>query len=142
MNKRAQPLTILMADDDEDDRILTRIVLQKSRVVHRFLTVEDGEELMDYLYRRGKFSDPASSPRPDLVLLDLNMPRKNGWEALCEIKLDPRFRDIPIVVLTVSKDFEDIYRSNNLGADSYLTKPITMQSLESLMNELRPLVAT
>ena len=141
MNKRAQLLTILMADDDENDRILTRIVLQKSRIAHRFLTVEDGEELMDYLYRRGRFSDPTSSPRPDLVLLDLNMPRKNGWESLCEIKLDPRLRDIPIVVLTVSKKYEDIYRSNNLGADSYLTKPITTESLEIVMKEVRALIA-
>ena len=141
MNKRAQPLTILMADDDEDDRILTRIVLQKCRVAHRLLTVEDGEELLDYLYRRGQFSDPTSSPRPDLLLLDLNMPRKNGWEALCEIKLDPRLRDLPIVILTISKKFEDIYRSNNLGADSYLTKPITIESLENVMKELRALIA-
>lgn len=141
MNKRAQLLTILMADDDEDDRILTRIVLQKCPVAHRFLTVEDGEDLMDYLYRRGQFGDATCSPRPDLILLDLNMPRKNGWEALCEIKLDPRLRDIPIVILTVSKDFEDIYRSNNLGADSYLTKPIAIESLENVIKELGTLAA-
>lgn len=137
MTKRAQPLTILMADDDEDDRHLTRIVLEKSHIPHCFFMVEDGDELTDYLYRRGVYSDPARSPRPGLILLDLNMPRKNGWEALCEIKMDARLRDIPIVILTGSKEFEDIYRSNNLGADSYLTKPITAESLGKVMEELR-----
>ena len=132
--------TVLIADDDEEDRSLTRIVLQKSRIAHRFLIVEDGEELMDYLHHRGQYSDPAKSPRPGLILLDLNMPRKNGWEALCEIKLDARLRDIPIVILTVSKEFEDIYRSNNLGADSYLTKPITVESFGKVLKELRTLV--
>ena len=140
MTKRAQPLTILIADDDEEDRILTRIFLQKYQITHRFLMVEDGQELVDYLYRRRQYSDPARSPRPGLILLDLNMPRKNGWEALCEIKLDARWRDIPIVILTVSKEFEDIYRSNNLGADSYLTKPITVESFGKVLKELRTLV--
>jgi CheY-like chemotaxis protein len=139
MTKRARLLTILIADDDEEDRILTRIVLQKSQIAHRYLMVEDGEELMDYLYRRGQYSDAASSPRPDLILLDLNMPRKNGWEALCEIKLDAHLRDIPIVILTGSKEYEDIYRSNNLGADSYLTKPITTESFGTVLKELRTL---
>ena len=140
MTKRAQPLTILIADDDEEDRILTRNFLKKSQIAHRFLMVEDGQELVDYLYRRGQYSDPARSPRPGLILLDLNMPRKNGWEALCEIKLDARLRDIPIVILTVSKEFEDIYRSNSLGADSYLTKPITVESFGKVLKELRTLV--
>lgn len=136
MNTRVQPRTILMADDDEDDRILTQVVLRKSHPAHQFLSVEDGEELMDYLKRRGRFWAPAQSPRPDLVLLDLNMPRKNGWEALYEIKLDPSLWEIPVVILTASKEFEDIYRSHNLGADGYLTKPITSESFEKMLNEL------
>jgi len=136
MNIRVQRPTILMADDDEDDRMLTQIVLKKCRLAHQFLSVEDGEELMDYLYRRHRFCDPARSPRPDLVLLDLNMPRKNGWEALCEIKLDTYLREIPVVILTVSREFEDIYRSHNLGAEAYLTKPISPGSFEKMLKEL------
>lgn len=136
MNIRFQPRTILMADDDEEDRILTEIVLKSAFPDHQFFAVENGEELMDYLKRRSRFHEPAQSPRPDLLLLDLNMPRKNGWEALCELKLNPCLREIPVVILTVSKEFEDIYRSHNLGADAYLTKPITSESFEKVLGEL------
>ena len=118
-----KPITILVADDDPDDRLLAKHALEKSRLANDLRFVEDGEELVDYLYRRGKFADPRTSPRPGLILLDLNMPRKDGREALKEIKSDPKLRDIPVVVLTTSKADEDIARIYSLGGNSYITKP-------------------
>lgn len=133
----ARPITILLADDDEEDRMLTHDALNESRVVNDLKFVEDGEELLDYLYRRGKFSDPGSAPRPGLILLDLNMPKKDGREALREIKADPDLRRIPIVVLTTSKAEEDIYRTYDLGANSFIAKPVKFESLVSLMKEIK-----
>lgn len=126
---RARPITILMADDDADDRQMTREAFEASHLVNDLRFVEDGEELMDYLHRRGKYADPATSPRPGLILLDLNMPRKDGREALEEIKADTRFRTIRVVVLTTSKAEEDIIRTYNLSAASYITKPVTFEGL-------------
>src|SRR4051794_8190200 len=99
----AKPITILMADDDEDDRMMTKEAFVESRVANDLKFVVDGEELMDYLQRRGRFTDPASSPRPGLILLDLNMPRKDGRQALREIKADPALRCIRVVILTTSE---------------------------------------
>lgn len=124
---------ILMADDDADDRILTKEALEESRVLNELRFVEDGEELMDYLKRRGKYTD---APRPGLILLDLNMPRKDGREALKEIKADPDLRRIPVVVMTTSKAEEDIFRSYDLGASSFITKPVTFDRLVELMKAL------
>lgn len=132
----AKPITILMADDDPDDRLLAREALERSRLANNLRFVEDGEELIDYLYRRGKFADPHTSPRPGLILLDLNMPKKDGREALKEIKSDPKLRDIPVVVLTTSKADEDIARTYNLGVNSYITKPVKFSSLVSVMKAI------
>jgi len=137
MNKRARKsITILMADDDPEDRMITQDGFQESKLANELHFVEDGEELMDYLYRRGKFSDPEEPPRPGLILLDLNMPRKDGREALAEIKADPGLRSIPVVVLTVSKAEEDIVRSYDLGANSYITKPVTFEGLVAVLKTL------
>ncbi len=136
MDRQRKPITILMADDDEDDRIMTKEALEEARLVNDFHVVEDGEELMEYLHHRGKYSDPNNSPRPGLILLDLNMPRKDGREALEEIKKDPNLRQIPVVVLTTSKAEEDIYRTYDLGVNSFITKPVTFESLVEVMNAL------
>ncbi|HZA28069.1 MAG TPA: response regulator [Gammaproteobacteria bacterium] len=129
----AQPIVILMADDDADDRLLTQDAMTDARVINDLHFVTNGEELMDYLYRRGRYADMATSPRPGLILLDLNMPKKDGREALQEIKADPNLRRIPVVILTTSKAEEDIYRSYDLGANSFITKPVTFESLIELM---------
>lgn len=129
-------LAILMADDDEDDVLLTRTALEESRLKNPFFAVKDGEELLDYLCHRGKFSDPQTAPRPGLILLDLNMPRKDGREALREIKTNPTLRHIPVVVLTTSKAEEDIIRSYDLGANSFIVKPVTFASLVNVINIL------
>lgn len=136
MKQLGQPIIILMADDDADDRMLTKDALEESRVLNELRFVEDGEELMDYLTRRGRFSDPADSPRPGLILLDLNMPKKDGREALKEIKADPDLRRIPVVVMTTSKAEEDIFRSYDIGASSFITKPVTFGRLVDLMRAL------
>jgi CheY-like chemotaxis protein len=136
MTTPAKPITILMADDDADDRMMAKEAFEESRVANDLRFVVDGEELMDYLKRRGRFTDPASSPRPGLILLDLNMPRKDGREALQELKQDPRFRAIRVIILTTSKAEEDILRTYNLSAASYITKPVTFESLVDVVRTL------
>lgn len=136
MKGRRTTVTILMADDDEDDCMLAREALAESRLANALYLVRDGEELMDYLHQRGKYTDRNLAPRPGLILLDLNMPKKDGREALREIKTDPQLKHIPIVVLTTSKAEEDIYRSYELGANSYITKPVTFASLVEVMRTI------
>lgn len=134
--KHATPINILMADDDEDDRLLTLDALKESRVLNNLYCVEDGVELLEFLRREGKYSDPKDSPRPSLILLDLNMPRKDGREALQEIKNDPSLRGIPVVILTTSKEEEDMLKGYDLGCASYITKPVNFEGLVDLMRAL------
>jgi len=136
MPNGARPIVILLADDDEEDRMLAADALEESRVVNDLRFVEDGDELLDYLYRRGRYSEPDAAPLPGLILLDLNMPRKDGREALREIKADPDLRRIPIIVLTTSKAEEDIYRTYDLGANSFITKPVSFDGLVAVMRDI------
>lgn len=131
-----RPFVILMADDDPDDRMLAREAFAESRLANELHTVDDGEALLDYLHRRGRYAPPASAPRPGLILLDLNMPRKDGREALQEIKADPELRRIPVVVLTTSKAEEDICRTYDIGANSFVTKPVTFEGLVDVVRTL------
>lgn len=133
-DSRLEP--ILMADDDPDDRLMAREAFEESGLANRLFFVHDGQALMDYLRRRGEFADPARSPRPGVILLDLNMPRKDGREALCEIKADPDLRRIPVVILTTSKAEEDILRSYDLGANSFITKPVTFESFVNVARNI------
>lgn len=133
----ARSITILMADDDEDDRILTADALKRSRLLNDVRSVVDGEDLMSYLYGRGAYGPGGiPAPRPGLILLDLNMPKKDGREALAEIKSDPALRQIPVVVLTTSKAEEDIVRTYDLGVNSFVSKPVTFEELASVMQTL------
>jgi len=128
-------MTILMADDDDEDREITQEALQDSRLANEMRFVVDGQDLMDYLRREGAYEDPAvDAPRPGIILLDLNMPKKDGREALAEIKADERLRRIPVVVLTTSKDEEDVFRTYDLGVSSFITKPVTFAGLVEVMN--------
>jgi CheY-like chemotaxis protein len=132
-----QPITILMADDDEDDRELTRDALQDSRLAKEMRFVVDGQDLIDYLRRQGPYAESSTqTPRPGIILLDLNMPRKDGREALAEIKADESLKAIPIVVLTTSKDEDDVHRTYALGANSFITKPVTHTGLVDVMRSL------
>jgi CheY-like chemotaxis protein len=130
------PITILMADDDPDDRQLTQEALEEGRLINDIRFVEHGEELLEYLRRQGKYAAPADAPRPGLILLDLNMPRKDGRTVLKEIKSDPALRTIPVVVLTTSKADEDVYRSYDLGVNSYIVKPVTFEALVDILQTL------
>ena len=136
MSNPKKTVTILMADDDADDRQMTKEAFEESRLINDLRFVCDGVELMDYLQRRGKYSDPATSPRPGLILLDLNMPKKDGREALKEIKDDPNLRSIRVVVLTTSKSEEDIMRAYDLSAASYITKPVTFAAMAEVIKTL------
>jgi CheY-like chemotaxis protein len=129
-------ITILMADDDADDREMAKEAMDESRLHNDLRFVHDGEELLDYLRRRGRFEEPSSSPRPGLLLLDLNMPKMDGHEVLREIKSDPELRQIPVVVLTTSKTEEDILRSYDLGASSFIAKPVTFAGLVNVIRAL------
>ena len=130
------PIVILMADDDADDRMLTRDALEESRVLNELRFVEDGEELMQYLTRQGKFVKPEDSPRPGLILLDLNMPNKNGLECLAEIRTDNVLKNIPVVVLSTSKDIRDIELCYTKGANLFFSKPYTFGSLKTLIHSI------
>ena len=130
------PITILMADDDADDRALTKEALEEGHLINTIRFVEHGEELIEYLKRTGRYAPPAEAPRPGLILLDLNMPRKDGRAVLKEIKSDPDLRTIPVVVLTTSKADEDVYRSYDLGVNSYIVKPVTFEALVDILQTL------
>jgi len=136
MSEIREPLTVLVADDDEDDRAFIEKNWAKSRAANGLRFVVDGEELTEYLNHTGRYTEPGSAPRPGVILLDLNMPKKDGWQALREIKANPELCEIPIVILTTSKAEEDICRSNDLGADSYITKPVIFEALVDVLRVL------
>lgn len=127
---------ILLAEDDDDDFYLTQQALQQNRLLNEVRRVKDGEELMDCLRHCHQFSQADHAPQPSLILLDLNMPRKDGREALREIKSDPKLRHIPVVVLTTSRAEEDVVRSYEFGVNSFITKPVTFQGLVDAMKAL------
>jgi CheY-like chemotaxis protein len=131
------PISILICDDDEDDRMLTQQALERAHISNALHFVEDGEQCLDYLYQRGEFAgETGLAPRPGLVLLDLNMPKLGGREVLTVIKSDPTLLDIPVVVLSTSHHDEDIVRSYQLGVNSFITKPVTFSGLVEAMNVL------
>jgi CheY-like chemotaxis protein len=129
---------ILLADDDEDDRDFTREALRGAGVANDMRFVVDGQDLMDYLKREGNYADGSvDAPRPGVILLDLNMPKKDGREALAEIKTDQDLRTIPVVALTTSSDEQDVLRTYALGVNSFITKPVTFVGLVEAMRTLQ-----
>ncbi len=128
--------TILLAEDDPEDIYLIGEALEESKLPSQLVIVQNGEEVLDYLYRRGSYEQASHSPLPNLILLDLNMPRKDGRDVLVEIKQDPKLRRIPIVILTNSQAEEDIIRSYDLGVSGYITKPV---NFEGLLNAIKAL---
>jgi CheY-like chemotaxis protein len=133
---KAKPIIILLAEDDPDDRYLIGEAIDESRLVNQLFVVENGEELLDYLYHRGRYIDTEKWPRPGLILLDLNMPRKDGREVLREIKNDPTLARIPVIVLTTSQAEEDVRGSYDWGASGFITKPVTFSGLVDVMNAI------
>jgi CheY-like chemotaxis protein len=136
MKNQIKPIVILIAEDDAEDRMLVKDALTESRLANNVHFVEDGEQLLDYLYNRGNYQDKTLHPAPGLILLDLNMPKMDGREALREIKKDPKLRSIPIVVLTTSQAEEDVLKTYDLGVSSFITKPVTFASLVEIMKIL------
>ena len=136
-DKHKIPITILICDDDEDDRMLTQQALEDAHISNDLRFVQDGEQLLDYLYQRGEYSgETGSAPRPGLILLDLNMPKMDGRDALKVMKGDLTLLDIPVVVLSTSRLDEDVIKSYKLGVNSFITKPVTFSGLVEAMNVL------
>ena len=135
-NNRNTPIVILVAEDDAEDQMLVKEAMEESRLSNHIHFVSDGEELLAYLRHEGPYADIRKYPHPGLILLDLNMPRKDGREAMKEIKTDPKLRVIPIVVLTTSKAEEDVLRTYDLGVNSFITKPVSFSSLVNVMRTL------
>jgi CheY-like chemotaxis protein len=138
MDPKGSAITILIADDDPDDRMMAKEALDECRLANRIDFVEDGVELMAYLRGQGQAQGAPGAParRPGLIILDLNMPKMDGREALREIKTDPSLRRIPVVVMTTSQAEEDIYRTYDLGVNSFITKPVTFDGLVEVMRGL------
>jgi len=137
MTNKKKHFTILLVEDDPVDTELLIEALQGDRLVHEVKYVRDGSELMGYLRQEDSFSNKSESPRPDLILLDLNLPKMDGREALREIKSDPKFRRIPVIVMTTSKSEEDIYQSYDLGANSYIVKPFSFDSMFEIIRSVK-----
>ena len=136
MSSQYNSINILLADDDAEDRMLARDALEENRLANNLDCVEDGEDLLDYLHRRGKYTELVEKPLPGLILLDLNMPKKDGREALQEIKADPDLKRIPVVVLTTSKAEEDVLKTYDLGVSGFITKPVSFNGLVETMKAL------
>ncbi|HXT17484.1 MAG TPA: response regulator [Gemmatimonadaceae bacterium] len=131
------PITILICDDDEGDRMCTQQALQDAHIVNDLRFVEDGEQLLDYLQRRGAYAgETGAAPRPGLILLDLDLPRMDGLETIERIKADPTLVDIPMMMLTTSRLDSDVIDSHRLGASSFITKPLTFSGFVGAMNVL------
>ena len=132
---KPSPAIVLLAEDDPGDQELTRRAFEEGKLNTDLRIVENSEEAVDYLKRRGRFADPESSPRPDLILLDINMPKLDGWGVLQLIDKDPELRGISVAVLTVSKAEEDMVRSYHLGGISFISKPLDILVVESLLRK-------
>lgn len=133
MELQIQPNRIVVADDDADDRLLIRDAFEESKLDHEVDFVDDGVEIIEYLQRSGKFGHLKNEPYPGLIILDLNMPRKDGMSALKEIKARPEWRDISVVILTTSNSDDDRARTLNHGAESFVTKPATFGGLVEMI---------
>jgi len=133
---KGKPAVILLVEDDRGDQELTRRALQEGKIRNELHIVEDGEEALAYLFRRGKYKDPATSPRPDLLLLDLNLPRVDGRQVLERVRADSTLRRMAVVVLTTSRQEEDILRSYEVGCNSFITKPVGMDQFIQVIQSL------
>ncbi len=134
ISENFQPVKILLVEDNVQDIEITQRAFAKGRVRNELTVVRDGEEAIDYLYHRGKYQDPATSPRPGMILLDLNLPKVGGLEVLQQIKKDDQLRPIPVIVLTVSQREEDVVRSYDLGVNTYIQKPVEFDNFMRVVN--------
>ena len=133
---KGEPIVILLVEDDEAHAEIVRRNFESSRIANRLMHVADGQAALDYLYQRNEFSDPAKSPRPGVVLLDLRLPKVDGLEVLRRIRADPRLKLLPVVVLTSSSEQKDIIRGYDLGANGYVRKPVDFQQFAEAVKTL------
>lgn len=129
-------IIILMVDDDPEDVFLTEHAFRKGKLANDFRSVSNGQEMLDYLRNEGEFTDPVAHPRPHIVLLDINMPVMNGFDALTEVRKDDRISDVPIVIMTTSREHVDISRGYASGASSYIAKPVTPQAMVEVVQAI------
>ena len=132
-----KPVKILLVEDNVQDIEITQRAFAKGRVRNELTVVRDGEEAIEYLYHRGKYQDPATSPRPGMILLDLNLPKVGGLEVLQQIKKDDQLKQIPVIVLTVSQREEDVVRSYDLGVNTYIQKPVEFDNFMRVVNAVQ-----
>ncbi|WP_031090644.1 response regulator [Streptomyces sp. NRRL WC-3549] len=133
MNDPVQPIEVLLVEDDPGDELMTREAFEDNKIRNTLHVVRDGQEALDFLYRQGEYGD---APRPDLVLLDLNLPKYDGRQVLEKIKTDPELALIPVVVLTTSSAEEDILRSYKLHANAYVTKPVDLEQFIGAVRQI------
>jgi CheY-like chemotaxis protein len=127
------PIDVLLVEDDAGDELITREAFEHYKIANKLHVARDGAEGLDFLYRRGKFHD---APRPDLILLDLNLPKYDGRQVLETLKSDPDLQDIPVVVLTTSSEHEDVLRSYRLHANAYVTKPVDLDQYMAAIRQI------
>ena len=133
MENNTHSIEILLVEDNPGDARLTIEAMREAKVRNRMHVVEDGVEAMAFLRRQGRYGE---APRPDLILLDLNMPRKDGREVLAEVKADPDLKRIPVVILTTSRAEEDVLRAYDLHANCYVTKPVDFEQFMRVVREI------
>jgi CheY-like chemotaxis protein len=136
MTEKTKMTKILLAEDNPDDINITQRALKEAKIINRLWIVRDGQEALDFLYHRGQYEDPASAPRPGVILLDINMPKMSGIEVLKNIKEDPDLKRIPTVMLTVSKRDEDLVRSYNYGCNSFIQKPVEFEKFVEVVKQI------
>jgi len=134
MNK--DPFVILMAEDDEHDIVATKRAWKKHRIANPLYIVNDGEECLDFLHQRGKYSEPGAAPRPGIVMLDIKMPKMDGLAVLKQIREDDEMRHLPVIILTTSKAEEDRIRGYDLGVNAYIVKPVGFDSFSEAVNTI------
>ncbi|TAJ98260.1 MAG: response regulator [Candidatus Manganitrophaceae bacterium] len=132
-----QPVKILLVEDNLQDIEITRRAFARGRVKNELIVVRDGQEALDYLYHQGKYSDPTASPRPGMILLDLNLPKVGGMEVLQQIKKDEALKSIPVIVLTASPREEDVVRTYNLGVNTYIQKPVEFDNFMRVVHAVQ-----
>ena len=136
MPKEGELVTILLVEDNLDDITITKKALKEAKILNKLYVVRDGQEALDYLRHQGSYQDPATNPKPGLILLDINLPKLNGVEVLAQVKKDPEFKKIPIVMLTVSKRDEDIAKSYENGCNSFIQKPVEFERFVTIVKEI------
>lgn len=129
-------IRILLVEDNPDDIEITQKALKEAKVINKLWVVRDGQEALDFLQHKGNYQDPTASPKPGLILLDINLPKVNGLEVLRIVKNDPELKRIPVVILTVSKRDEDIVRSYNDGCNSFIQKPVNFENFVEVIRQV------